>query len=31
LNTDLLKRRTQIFIHNANAYLKLNEIKAIKV
>ncbi len=31
LNTDLLKRRSQVFIHNANAQLKLNDIKAIKV
>jgi hypothetical protein len=31
LNTDLLKRRSQVFIHNANASLKINKIKAIKV
>ncbi len=31
LNTDLLKPRTQVFLHNANVQSKLNEIKAIKV
>ncbi len=31
LNADLLKPRTQVFLHNANVQLKLNEIKAIKV
>jgi hypothetical protein len=31
LNTNLLKRGTQAFIHNTNASLKLNEIKSIKV
>ncbi len=30
-NTDLLKWRSQVFIHNANVQLKLNDIKAIKV
>ncbi len=31
MNTNLLKRRTQVFIEHANAKLKLNKIKAIKV
>ncbi len=30
LNTDLLKRRTEVLIHIANGKLKLNEINAIK-
>ncbi len=31
LNTDLLQRRSQVFKQNAKAWLKLNEIKAIKI
>ncbi len=31
LNTDLLKQRAQVFIHKANGWLKLNEIKGIKI
>jgi hypothetical protein len=30
-NTDLSKQRKKVFIHNENALLNLNEIKAIKV
>ncbi len=29
LNTDLLKQRTQVFIHKVNGWLKLNEIKIL--
>ena len=29
MNTDLLKPRTQVFIHEANGRLKLNEIKIL--
>jgi hypothetical protein len=28
LNTDLLKRRTWVFIHKLNRWLKVNEIKS---
>ena len=31
MNTNLLELRTQVFIHNDNGQLKLNEIKVFKV